>query len=98
MGQTCNSNAETAHSLMHWRPSLRDWVDARLEGEGYMTPERIVEREQMKARRRERLANDIVEGWAESDIIKNLFLDFKKTIESARTKDTTKMSRGARRF
>lgn len=63
-----------------------------------MAPARIVEREKMKPRRRERVANEIVEAWAEGDIVKNLFLDFKATIESARTKDTTKVSRGARQY
>lgn len=97
LGQTCNSNAETAHGLTHWKASLRDWVDARLEGEGLMAPERVVERERMKARKRQRLADGIVQGWDDGDVVKNLFLDFKATIENARNKDTTKTSRGARR-
>lgn len=98
VGQTCNANAETAHSLTHWRPSLRDWVDARLEAEGWMAAARIVEREKMKPRRRERLADEIVEQWRDGDIVKNLFMDFKRTIESAREKDPTKVRRGGGRY
>lgn len=83
---------------MHWKAALRDWVESRLESEGWMKPERIVAREKMKARKREKLANEIAERWNDGQVVKNLFLDFKSTIDAAREKDPTKISRGARRW
>lgn len=78
--------------------ALRDWVEARLESEGWMAPDRIVAREKMKPRRRARLAAEIAGRWHEGDVVRNLFLDFKSTIDAAREKDPTKVSRSARRW
>ncbi|KAF3769637.1 hypothetical protein M406DRAFT_335479 [Cryphonectria parasitica EP155] len=93
VGTTCNANAETAHGLIHWKSALRDWVEMRLDTEGWLEEERILERDRMKAKKRQKLADELVDGWDENDIIKNLFMDFKTTIETARTKDTTKVAR-----
>lgn len=62
-----------------------------------MEPAKIVKREKMKAKRRRKEVDEIVDGWDEATVIKNLFLDFKRTIESARNKNPTKVSRGGRR-
>lgn len=61
-----------------------------------MKPEKVLERERMKARKREKMAQQIVEGWHEQDVIRNLFNEFKTTIENARNKDT--VSKGRRRY
>ncbi|KAJ4391202.1 hypothetical protein N0V93_004819 [Gnomoniopsis smithogilvyi] len=96
VGQTCNSNAETAHSLMHWKVGLRDWVEAHLEGQGYFEADQVLEREHMKAKARHKVADQIVVNWEEGGVIQGLFGDFQATIESARNKDPTKVSRGRR--
>ncbi|KAK7742086.1 hypothetical protein SLS53_004672 [Cytospora paraplurivora] len=98
VGTVCNSNAETAHNLLHWKPALRDWVDQFLENGGWLTPEKLAEREKMKAKKRRKLADEIVEDCDQRDIIKRLYADFKHNIELAQTKDTTKSSRGGRRY
>ncbi|ROW13010.1 hypothetical protein VPNG_05967 [Cytospora leucostoma] len=98
VGTVCNSNAETAHNLLHWKPALRDWVDQFLENGGWLTPAKLAEREKMKAKKRRKLADDIVEDCDQRDIIKRLYADFKHNIELAQTKDTTKSSRGGRRY
>lgn len=98
VGQTCNSNAGTAHNLIHWKLALRDWVDDRLEQDGWLTPEKIVGREKMKLKKRHKLADEIVELWDQCDFLKGLFLDFKQNIETARNMDPTKVARGTRRY
>lgn len=98
VGHTCNSNAGTAHNLIHWRPALRDWVDDRLAQDGWMAADKIVAREQMKAKKRHKVADEIVELWDQCDILKGLFLDFKNNIDTARNTDPTKVAREARRW
>ncbi|ROW12842.1 hypothetical protein VMCG_00554 [Cytospora schulzeri] len=98
VGANCNSNAETAHCLLHWKPALRDWVNDYLERGGWLAPEKLAEREKMKAKKRRRLADEIVEDCDQRDIIKRLFADFKHNIEMAQTKDTSRTARGGRRY
>ncbi|KAF2966674.1 hypothetical protein GQX73_g6943 [Xylaria multiplex] len=94
VGSVCCSNAETAHSLLHWKHALKEWVEERLDDEGWMAPEKLSEREKMKAKRRRALANDIVDGWQERGVVTALYGDFKNTLENARNQATT--GRGAR--
>ncbi|KUI65330.1 hypothetical protein VM1G_01012 [Cytospora mali] len=98
VGANCNSNAETAHSLLHWKPALRDWVDDFLERGGWLAPRKLAERERMTAKKRRKLADEIVEDCDQRDIIKRLFADFKHNIEIAQTKDTSRTSRGGRSY
>ncbi|KAJ2986769.1 hypothetical protein NUW58_g4870 [Xylaria curta] len=65
VGSVCCSNAETAHSLLHWRYALKQWVEERLEDEGWMAGDMLSQRERMKAKKRRALANKIVDGWQE---------------------------------
>ncbi|KAG0648905.1 hypothetical protein D0Z07_4610 [Hyphodiscus hymeniophilus] len=78
------NNAQLAHSLIHWKYALNEWVIDQLETEGYLTPEQLAEREKMKAKKRREYANALVDGWEETGIIKNLYADFKRQLESAR--------------
>ncbi|KAI1277612.1 hypothetical protein F5Y07DRAFT_80790 [Xylaria sp. FL0933] len=94
VGAVCCSNAETAHSLLHWKHALKEWVEERLDDEGWMSPEKLSEREKMKAKRRRALANDIVDEWQERGVVSALYGDFKNTLENARNQATT--GRGAR--
>ncbi|TRX89584.1 hypothetical protein FHL15_009493 [Xylaria flabelliformis] len=89
VGSVCCSNAETAHSLLHWKHALKQWVEERLEDEGWMTGQKLSEREKMKAKSRRALANSIVDKWQESGVIGALYGDFKNTIENARNQSTT---------
>ncbi|ORY69627.1 uncharacterized protein BCR38DRAFT_480804 [Pseudomassariella vexata] len=89
VGSVCCSNAETAHSLIHWKHALKEWVEERLESDGWMTAQKLKEREKMKAKKRRALANEIVDTWSEKGIVKALYADFKKTLEDARQKSTT---------
>lgn len=89
IGTVCNSNAETAHTLMHWKFALLTWVETRLHEEGYMTPGAIVEREHMRPKKKYKLVDKIMARWVESGVVKALYHDFKGTIEQARNKPTT---------
>ncbi|KAI1423602.1 hypothetical protein F5Y12DRAFT_756884 [Xylaria sp. FL1777] len=94
VGSTCCSNAETAHSLLHWKHALKEWVEERLDDEGWMLPKKLSEREKMKPKGRRALANSIVDGWQERRVVTALYGDFKNTLENARNQATT--GRGAR--
>lgn len=94
VGAVCASNAETAHSLFHWKHALKQWVEERLEDEGWMTGDKLREREKMKAKKRRALANQIVDGWQERRVVAALYGDFKNTLENARNQATT--GRGTR--
>lgn len=89
VGSVCCSNAETAHRLLHWKHALKEWVEERLEDEGWMTGEKLSEREKMKAKSRRALADRIGEDWQERGIVTNLYGDFKNNLEEARNQATT---------
>lgn len=89
VGSTCCSNAETAHSLLHWKYALKEWVEDRLERDGWMKPNKLKEREKLKPKKRNKLANTIVDGWRETGVVKALYGDFKQNLENARNKTTT---------
>ncbi|KAI0023156.1 hypothetical protein F4780DRAFT_730154 [Xylariomycetidae sp. FL0641] len=89
VGAVCSSNAETAHALYHWKYALKEWVEDRLEGEGHMKPEKLREREKMKAKKRRKIADAIVTRWIDEGRVASLYGDFKGTLEEARNKPTT---------
>ncbi|KAI0480454.1 hypothetical protein GGR56DRAFT_273999 [Xylariaceae sp. FL0804] len=89
VGIVCCSNAETAHSLIHWKHALKEWVEERLEDEGYMTAAKLKQRDRMKPKHRRALANEIVKAWEEQGNVKALYKDFRSTLEDARNKTTT---------
>ncbi|EON96184.1 hypothetical protein UCRPA7_8324 [Phaeoacremonium minimum UCRPA7] len=88
VGATCNSNAETAHNLMHWKYALMDYVESRLRDEGWLDGQKLEERERMKPKKRRKLADGIVDDWERRLLIKHLYGDFKSTLELARAKST----------
>lgn len=96
VGSVCCSNAETAHSLIHWKHALKEWVEDRLEQDGWFAAPKLKKREKMKARKRRHLANKIVDDWQEQGIISALHSDFKQNLENARHKSTT--GRGGRTY
>lgn len=89
VGSVCHSNAETAHSLIHWKHELMDWTDARLHQDGLMTPAALAERARMKPKQRGKLVDEVLARWGQRGIIKTLYHEFKSSIDSARNKSTT---------
>jgi hypothetical protein len=84
LGKFCMSNAETAHSLQHWRYHLYEWVVEYLESAGWNTPKLIVKRDGWSIRKRRKHANKIVDIMEEQGKIKALYSDYKKEIDTAR--------------
>ncbi|KAK9783473.1 hypothetical protein AB5N19_04367 [Seiridium cardinale] len=89
VGSTCSSNAETAHSLLHWKYHLKEWVQDRLELDGHMKAAKLKEREKMKPKKRRQAANDIVDKWQEDGVITSLYNDFRAVLQEARNKSTS---------
>lgn len=89
VGAVCQSNAQTAHDLIHWKHSLLDWVDARLMWEGWMAPNKLAERERMTPKAKYKLVDKILKSWVDSRVIRSLFEKFKAEIEQAKNKPTT---------
>ncbi|KAK0736813.1 hypothetical protein B0T21DRAFT_410305 [Apiosordaria backusii] len=95
VGVVCNGNAEIAHTLIHWKHALLDWVESQLMAEGYMRPAKLAEREKMKLKKKYKLVDKIVEEWVERGQVRALFADFKGQLERARNQQTS--GRGYRR-
>ncbi|OTB08060.1 hypothetical protein M426DRAFT_317578 [Hypoxylon sp. CI-4A] len=93
VGAVCCSNAETAHSLIHWKYALKEWVEAQLEADGWMKAAKLEERENMRTKQRRKLADQITDEWREKNIVASLYRDFKNNLEDARNKTTTGHSR-----
>ncbi|KAK0128411.1 hypothetical protein ONS95_000384 [Cadophora gregata] len=83
-GSVCKQNAEQAHTLIHWRWHLNDWVVGNLEEQGYLRPSKLAAREKLTTNKRMKLANAVVDSWEADKTIKNLYHDFKVQLETAR--------------
>jgi hypothetical protein len=80
----CKFNAEQAHTLIHWKWHLNDWVVSHLEDERECTPAKLAERDRMNSRKRQKYANQIVDRWQAEGYIKTLYKDFKTQKDTAR--------------
>ena len=80
----CCANAEMAHALRHWRYALNQTVLAWLAAEGYLTPAKIVERENLRQKKRQRMTNKIVDGMEDTGVMKMLYKQFKENLAAAR--------------
>jgi hypothetical protein len=89
VGSVCQSNAETAHALIHWKHDLLDWVSARLDNDGYLTPAQIAARVKMKRKKRNKAVDAIIAKWVTQRVIEDLYRDFEGVLEEARNKSTT---------
>ncbi|KAI1485268.1 hypothetical protein F5X96DRAFT_674791 [Biscogniauxia mediterranea] len=87
MNNSCLTNFGL--TIVHWKHALKEWVEERLEDEGWLTPERLRQRDKMKPRKRARVADGIVDGWRDNGTVDALYADFKKNLEEARNKGTT---------
>ena len=81
----CRSNASVAHALLHWRWQLNGWVLGWLEQQEYLTPRKIVERENWSIKRRSDYANRVVDEMEENEL-PNLHRDFRNVLNDARDK------------
>ena len=84
VGRTCCANAETAHALHHWRYVVNQWVLDWLRRNGYMTSQKIVERERWSTNKRSEYANGIVDNMQSNGEMKTLYKEFKENLQAAR--------------
>ena len=84
VGRTCCANAETGHALHHWRHALNQWVLKWLGEQGYITAEKIVQRDRWSTKRKSEYANSVVDGMETSGQVKQLYREFKENLQAAR--------------
>ncbi|KAK4691499.1 hypothetical protein P7C71_g5513, partial [Lecanoromycetidae sp. Uapishka_2] len=84
LGRFCCSNAEIAHALYHWRYALNQNVLQWLANEGHLTPEKIIEREKKPQKKRQKIANKIVDGMESTGVMRELYKQFKENLAAAR--------------
>ena len=84
VGRVCAANAEIAHSLLHWRFALNEWVLDWLKTQGYTSVEEIVEREGWSIKKRREYANEVVDEMEANGHIRDLYRDFKINLDHAR--------------
>ena len=89
----CRANAQTAHSLIHWKHALNDWVIDRLKTDGHLGAPKLAEREDWNTNKRSKYANRIVDEWEEEGEIKALYRDFKINLDVARQGKLTRWSK-----
>jgi hypothetical protein len=89
VGAVCRSNADTAHTLMHWKHALKEWVQEALKAEGLLRPDKVVERDGMTPKEKRQLVDSVMEGWDNAGTVKQLWKEFKHTVDMAQTKSTT---------
>ncbi|KAF2104005.1 hypothetical protein NA57DRAFT_50857 [Rhizodiscina lignyota] len=84
VGQFCMRNAQTGHTLHHWKFHLYEWVVKYLQGSGHLTPEKIVERDSWNTKKRRQYANGVTDEMEQIGEIKSLYQNFRSEIEVAR--------------
>jgi hypothetical protein len=94
LGSTCQSNAETAHTLIHWKWSLASLVHERLETQRYLSPKKLAKREKMDGDQKANEVRKIMDKWREEpdegkSMMDSLFDEFKRQRELAINKSTT---------
>lgn len=80
----CCANAEMAHALRHWRYSLNQTVLQWLADDGQLTPAKIVERDSLRQKKRQKEANKVVDEMEATGVMRDLYRQFKENLEAAR--------------
>lgn len=89
VGSVCKENAENAHTLIHLKFALNQWVIGSLESQGHLTIEKLAKRDKMSAKKRQKEVNGIVDKWKEEKEIKELYSIWKQQLETAQNASTT---------
>ncbi|KAB8299960.1 hypothetical protein EYC80_000202 [Monilinia laxa] len=89
IGAVCKENAENAHTLIHLKYALNQWVIGSLESQGHLTIEKLAKRDKMSAKKRQKEVNGIVDKWKEEKEIKELYRIWKQQLETAENASTT---------
>lgn len=84
VGRFCMANADTAHTLHHWRYHLYEWVVDDLDVSGHNTPEKVVKRDRWGEPKRRRFADKVLETMVEEGKVRKLYKTFREEVQRAR--------------
>lgn len=73
-----------AHTLIHWRFHLNEWVVNYLENKGILDDEEILQRSRWSQRQKERYATETLGMMLETGEIQKLWRDFHINLRTAR--------------
>ncbi|KAF6222320.1 hypothetical protein HO133_001406 [Letharia lupina] len=94
LGRFCCANAEMAHALHHWRYALNQGVLAWLAAEGHLSPAKIVERDNLRQKKRQKATNKVVDGMKDTGVMKMLYKQFKENLAAARDAKPERFTNG----
>ncbi|KAK3110018.1 hypothetical protein LTR53_016132 [Teratosphaeriaceae sp. CCFEE 6253] len=95
VGKFCKANAETAHELQHWRYHLNEYAILWMTRQGYLTADKIVKRDQMSVRKRQKEALKITDHMERGGEIKALWGAYRQKIDEARSSKQGRFAAGA---
>ncbi|KAL2382429.1 hypothetical protein RJZ90_003271 [Blastomyces dermatitidis] len=84
LGRHCKTKAQMAHTLIHWRYDLNEWVIDYLRRKGIFSDTKVLEREHWSQKRRSKYANQVVDDMEEGGEINRLWRDFNTNLKAAR--------------
>ncbi|KAK3375295.1 hypothetical protein B0H63DRAFT_496484 [Podospora didyma] len=85
IGSQCHENAAIAHSLIHWKHEVMDYVDSQLIADGQMSTKKVVKRANLKPKKLNKKVDKIMANWQARGIISNFHGQFKANIEKSRS-------------
>ncbi|KAK5113730.1 hypothetical protein LTR85_010747 [Meristemomyces frigidus] len=94
VGKFCMANAETAHSLSHWRYHLNEWVIQWLNKSGYNSAEKIVQRDRWSTKKRRKYANKVADRMEQEGVVGDLWRAFRGKIDEARSSKQGRFTAG----
>ena len=95
LGRHCFANAEIAHTLQHWRYQLNQQILQWLQDAGHLSADKVIERESLSHRKKEKYANRIVDGMNDTGEMRDLYDMFRKTLHAARSAKVSLQSLGS---
>ncbi|KAI1943010.1 hypothetical protein LOZ12_004303 [Ophidiomyces ophidiicola] len=84
LGSFCKSKATMAHTLIHWRFHLNEWVIDYLERKELFSDESVLEREHWSVKKRTKYANQVVDSMRQTGETDRLWKDFNLNAKTAR--------------
>ncbi|KLJ09989.1 hypothetical protein EMPG_14600 [Blastomyces silverae] len=84
LGRHCKTKAQMAHTLIHWRYDLNEWIIDYLRRKGIFSDTEVLEREHWSQKRRSKYANQVVDDMEEGGEINRLWRDFNTNLKAAR--------------
>ncbi|OJJ49806.1 hypothetical protein ASPZODRAFT_128336 [Penicilliopsis zonata CBS 506.65] len=84
LGRHCKTKATMAHTLVHWRFHLNEWVIGYLEGQGVLTDKMIVKRSHWSQKKLTKYANSVRDQMVENGEVRKLWRDFHIKLKTAR--------------